>query len=71
MKVAELSKIAYLGHLALKQVGKIVQGLRPVRNMVYAGFEAGGMRELKHESCRGKIVYIGIEAGKRYCLCRD
>ena len=32
--------------------------------MVYAGFEAGRMRELKYKSCRAKIVYPGIEAGK-------
>ena len=47
--------------------------------MVYAGFEAGSMRVLKHKSCRGKIVYLwietvrnifyaGIEAGKKDCL---
>ena len=43
-------------------------GLRPVRKIVYAGFEAGRMRELKYESCRAKIVYPGIEAGKKYGL---
>ena len=40
-----------------------MQGLRPVRKMVYAGLEAGRMRELKHKSCRAKIVYPGIKAG--------
>ena len=38
--------------------------------MVYAGFEAGRMRELKYKSWRGKIVYPGIEASKKYCLCK-
>ena len=70
-KVAEVSKIAHLGHLVLKQEWKIVQGLTGVRKMVYAGFEAWRMRELKYKSYRGKIVYLGIEAGKKYCLCRD
>ena len=32
--------------------------------MVFAGFEAGRMRELKFKSCRTKIVYSGIESGK-------
>ena len=32
--------------------------------MVYAGFEAGRMRELKYKSCRANIVYPVIEAGK-------
>ena len=31
--------------------------------MVYAGFEAGRMQELKYKSCRAKI-YPDIEAGK-------
>ena len=70
-KVAEVSKIAYLGHLGLKQEWKIVQGSTGVRKMVYAGFEAGRMRELKYKSYRGKIVYLEIETGKKYCLCRD
>ena len=70
-KVAEVSKIAYLGHLGLKQEWKIVQGSTGVRKMVYAGFEAGRMRELKHKSYRGKIVYLGTEEGKKYCLCSD
>ena len=48
-----------------------VQGLRPVRKIVYAGFEVGRIRELKYNGCRAKIAYPGIEAGKRYCLCRD
>ena len=39
--------------------------------MIYAGFEAGRMRELKHKSYRGKIVYLGTEEGKKYCLCSD
>ena len=39
--------------------------------MVYAGFEAGRMRELKHKRCRGKIVYLGTEGGKRYGPCKD
>ena len=42
--------------------------LRAVRKMVYAGFEAGRMPELKYKSCRAKIVYLGIETGKTYCL---
>ena len=29
------------------------------------------MRELKHKIFRGRIVYLGIEAGKTYCLCWD
>ena len=41
---------------------------RRVRKIVYAGFEAGGMRELKYNSCRAKIIYPGIEAGKKYGL---
>ena len=48
-----------------------MQGLRPVRIMVYVGFEARGMRELKHKSCGAKIVYLGTEGGKKYCICRD
>ena len=32
--------------------------------MVYTGFEVGKIRELKYKSCRAKIVYSGIEAGK-------
>ena len=51
--------------LGLKQVGKIVcVGLRLVRKMVYAGFEAGRMRGWKYKSCRAKIFYPRIEAGK-------
>ena len=46
-------------------------GLRPKRNVVDAGFEAGRMRELKHKSCMGKIVYLGIEAGKKDCLFKS
>ena len=38
--------------------------------MVYAGFEAGRMRELKYKSCWAKIIYAGIEAGKKNCLCK-
>ena len=38
--------------------------------MVYAGFEAGRMRELKYKSWREKIVYPGIEASKKYILCK-
>ena len=65
MKSLKVSQIAYLGQLELKHVGKIVcVG-------IYAGFEAGRMQELKHKSCRGNIVYLGIEAGKKYCLCRN
>ena len=45
-----------------------MQGLRPVRKIVYVGFEAGRMRELKYKSCRAKIVSPGIEAGKKYRL---
>ena len=57
-KVAEVSKIAYLGHLGLKQVEKILcVGLIPVRKMVYSEFEGGGMWELKHKSCGGKFIY--------------
>ena len=33
--------------------------------MVYAGFEAGRMRRLKHKSCRKKIDYLGTEGGKK------
>ena len=32
--------------------------------MIYVGFEAGRIQELKYKSCRAKIVYPGIEAGK-------
>ena len=32
--------------------------------MVYAGFEGKRMRELKYNSCRAKIVYLGTEAGR-------
>ena len=39
--------------------------------MVYAGFEAGSMQELKYKICWTKIVYQEIEAGKKYCLCKD
>ena len=35
--------------------------------MVYAGFEAGRIRELLYKICRRKIVYQGIETGKKYC----
>ena len=38
--------------------------------MVYAEFEARRMRELKYKICRAKIVYLGIEANKKYCLCK-
>ena len=31
--------------------------------MVYVGFEAGRIEELKYKSCWAKIVYPGIEAG--------
>ena len=51
--------------LGLKKVEKIVcVGIKTVRKMAYAGFEAGRMRELKYKSCRTKIVYPGIKAGK-------
>ena len=33
--------------------------------MIYAGFKAGGMRELKCKSCKAKIAYPRIEAGKK------
>ena len=39
--------------------------------MVYAGVEAGRMQELKYKSFRSKIVYLDIEAVKKYYLCRD
>ena len=39
--------------------------------MIYAGFEAGRMQELKYKSCQAKIFYPGVEAGKKYCLYRD
>ena len=38
--------------------------------MVYAGFEAGRMGELKYKSWREKIVYPRIEASKKYILCK-
>ena len=47
-----------------------MKGLRPVRKMVYAGFEAGRRRELKLKCCRENIVCLGIEAGKKDCLCK-
>ena len=69
-KVAEVSKIAYLRRLGLKQVGKIVcEGIKTSK-MVYAGFEAGRRRELKLKCCRENIVCLGIEAGKKDCLCK-
>ena len=50
--------------LGLKQVGKIIcVGIK-----IYAGFEAGGMRELNYKSCKAKIIYLGIEEGKKYGL---
>ena len=36
--------------------------------MVYSGLEAGRMQELKYNSCIANIVYLGIEAGNKYCL---
>ena len=36
--------------------------------MVYAAFEAGKMQELKYKRFSIKIVYPGIEAGKKSCL---
>ena len=32
--------------------------------MIYARFEGKRMRELKYNSCRAKIVYLGTEAGR-------
>ena len=43
-KVGEVSKIAYLGHLGLKQVGKIVCVGIKTSKMVYAWFEAGRIK---------------------------
>ena len=60
--------------LRLKQVGKIVcVGIKTSKKDVYAGFEAGKMRELKYKSCRTKIIYPRIETGKKYgfSICRD
>ena len=58
--------------LGLKQAGKIAcVGIKTSKvRKNYAGFEVERMRELKYKSCRAKIVYPGIEAGKKYCLCR-
>ena len=55
------------------------QGLRPVRKMVQAGFEAQTMQELKYEKLQSKdclsrlnqvknIFYAGVEAGRKDCL---
>ena len=55
--------------------------------MIYAGFQAGTMQELKYKSCRDyndykdflsrdwkqvrNIAHAGIEASKKDCLCKD
>ena len=50
--------------------------------MVYAGFEAQTMQELKYEKLQSKdclsrlnqvknIFYAGVEAGRKDCLFRD
>ena len=62
----EVPKIAYLG---IEASGKDCVGI--IRKMVYAGFEGGRMRDVKYKSCRAKMVYLGIEAGKKYFLGRD